>query len=116
MKAQDWSNPDPQRKMIIDRLSDLCTTLGLSFNYTEHKFSIELPDVSEQPVVAPHAKQKRLNLKAFDELSNWLASSSNAANESNLPDELPPIDKALDEGTPPETDDDIPEEDKPIKL
>lgn len=102
MKANDWANPDPARQHIVDSLSELCHHLGLSFTYTEHSFRIKLPEVIEQPIVAPHKSKKRLNMSAFDELSNWLAQQND---DNPLPDELPPSITPLDEGEKPEDPD-----------
>lgn len=101
MKAQDWMNQDNERAHVAQRLSDLCNALGLSFNYTEKKFTVDLPAAEPVSVTEPHRSTKRLNTDVLDQLSDWLADQPG---NNDLPDELPPSTTPLDEGQPPQGD------------
>lgn len=99
MKAQDWMNQDNERGRIVQRLIELCDMADLSYKFTEKRFTIDLPSVEEEKIIADHAPIKRPNMAVFDQLGDYLARLNNS-----LPDELPPIDKPLDEGDKPDED------------
>lgn len=84
---QDWQN---RRGDVIQDLIKLATALSLSYRYTEKEFTIELPNVESKTVWQP----------VKDRGINW--SNVFGPDTGIHEDELPPIDKPLEEGETPD--------------
>jgi hypothetical protein len=93
MKAQDWADASNYRNRILAELMEYCVQHGLNSNATEKKMTIELPSVDEINVWPEIEKKKRYDVKGWGNVDVF---------GNQLGDDLPTIDKPLDEGTPPE--------------
>lgn len=92
MKAQDYMNQDNNRAEVVNKLIEICTYLSLSYEFTEKKFKIDLPQVEDLPVTNQVTKKRQ----TFD-ISKW----GEPGPIEGLPEELPPAEYKLEEGEPP---------------
>lgn len=69
MRSQDLMNNQNNRADAIDKLIRFCTDNDLSYNYTEHVFTITLPDAEPLPTMT-HLTPPKNKRKKFD-ISGW---------------------------------------------
>lgn len=102
MKAQDINNEDNERGRVLRALRDFCADQDLEYSYTEKKFTVKLPALEELPAanLVQSAGKRR---KRFD-ITKW-GNRGPVEGEDGFPDELPPTTTPLEEGEPPEGDD-----------
>lgn len=87
----DFMSKDNNRADAIEQLINLCMEINLDYTYTDKHFTVTLPRFEDLPTAVDMNTNRR---KSFD-TSTW-------GDKGIDEDELPPIDKPLDEGETPE--------------
>lgn len=112
MRVNDYMDMESARAKAIEQLAEICAAMGLSWSATEKEFTIQLPDVISQSVVA-QVSFSGTTRKSFD-ITKWgpigpvEGATTYKSDDSLLPDDmqLPDYGEILEEGEPPKGDKD----------
>lgn len=96
INAQDLMDSNNNRAEAIRQIQAFCDEHGFSYSYTQKYFRIKLPEVEPLPVLNNLRPAMRRDYTKAD--PTWTLE----ADPNHIPDELPPVDKPLDEGETPE--------------